>query len=97
MGTYDRLQKQGFINVGIDHDTAMFAVESLRRWWKEHGRGGNRDMHTDVAAIRRFMGSLDSGRTYQISRDDPEYMELLKRNNPTEWMKLFSSPVEAAA
>jgi hypothetical protein len=37
-GIYDRLQKQGFINVGIDHDTAMFAVESLRRWWKEQGR-----------------------------------------------------------
>jgi hypothetical protein len=36
-GIYDRLQKQGFINVGIDHDTAMFAVESLRRWWQEHG------------------------------------------------------------
>lgn len=36
-GIYDRLRKQGFINVGIDHDTAMFAVESLRRWWKEHG------------------------------------------------------------
>ena len=37
-GIYDRLHKQGFINVGIDHDTAMFAVESLRRWWKEQGR-----------------------------------------------------------
>lgn len=37
-GIYDRLRKQGFINVGIDHDTAMFAVESLRRWWKEYGK-----------------------------------------------------------
>lgn len=36
-GIYDRLKKQGFINVGIDHDTAMFAVESIRRWWKEFG------------------------------------------------------------
>ena len=36
-GIYDRLQKQGFVNVGIDHDTAAFAVESIRRWWKEHG------------------------------------------------------------
>lgn len=36
-GIYDRLQKQGFINVGIDHDTAMFAVESLRRWWRKQG------------------------------------------------------------
>lgn len=37
-GIYDRLRKQGFVNVGIDHDTAMFAVESLRRWWKEYGK-----------------------------------------------------------
>ncbi len=36
-GIYDRLEKQGFINVGLDHDTAAFAVESLRRWWKEYG------------------------------------------------------------
>lgn len=36
-GIYDRLQKQGFINVGIDHDTASFAVESLRRWWRQQG------------------------------------------------------------
>ncbi len=36
-GIYDRLKKQGFVNVGIDHDTAAFAVESIRRWWKEYG------------------------------------------------------------
>ena len=36
-GIYDRLEKHGFINVGLDHDTAAFAVESLRRWWKECG------------------------------------------------------------
>lgn len=32
-GIYDLLQKTGFINVGIDHETAAFAVESIRRWW----------------------------------------------------------------
>ncbi|NJD54743.1 MAG: ISAzo13 family transposase, partial [Candidatus Methanoperedens sp.] len=36
-GIYDRLKKQGFVNVGINHDTAAFAVESIRRWWKEYG------------------------------------------------------------
>jgi len=36
-GVYDKLKKQGFVNVGIDHDTAKFAVESIRRWWKEYG------------------------------------------------------------
>lgn len=37
-GIYDVLQKKGFINVGIDHDTAAFAVESIRRWWKKCGK-----------------------------------------------------------
>lgn len=37
-GVYDTLHKQGFINVGIDHDTAEFSVESIRRWWKHMGK-----------------------------------------------------------
>ena len=37
-GIYDVLKKKGFVNVGIDHDTAAFAVESIRRWWKTYGR-----------------------------------------------------------
>lgn len=37
-GVYDLLQNQGFVNVGIDHDTAAFAVESIRRWWNQHGK-----------------------------------------------------------
>lgn len=37
-GIYDVLKKQGFVNVGIDHDTAEFAVASIRRWFKEYGK-----------------------------------------------------------
>jgi transposase len=37
-GVYDLIANQGFVNVGIDHDTAEFAVESIRRWWQEWGR-----------------------------------------------------------
>ena len=37
-GIYDMLKKKGFVNVGIDHDTAAFAVESIRRWWAEVGQ-----------------------------------------------------------
>ena len=36
-GIYDRLKQQGFVNVGLDHDTASFAVESIRRWWQGYG------------------------------------------------------------
>ncbi len=34
-GVYDLVHNQGFVNVGIDHDTAEFAVESIRRWWQQ--------------------------------------------------------------
>jgi transposase len=33
-GVYDLGQNAGWVNVGMDHDTAAFAVESIRRWWK---------------------------------------------------------------
>src|SRR5438445_4379617 len=37
-GTYDVLQDRAVVNVGISHDTAEFAVESIRRWWRMDGR-----------------------------------------------------------
>jgi hypothetical protein len=37
-GIYDVTANEGWVNVGIDHDTAEFAVESIRRWWYRMGR-----------------------------------------------------------
>ncbi len=37
-GVYDLLNNQGWVSVGIDHDTAQFAVNSIRRWWRQMGR-----------------------------------------------------------
>jgi transposase len=36
-GVYDVGQNAGWVSVGIDHDTAAFAVESVRRWWTTMG------------------------------------------------------------
>ena len=36
-GVYDVGQDLGWVNVGKDHDTAAFAVESIRRWWRSMG------------------------------------------------------------
>ena len=36
-GVYDLAANAGWVSVGIDHDTAEFAVESIRRWWREMG------------------------------------------------------------
>src|SRR5258708_4541597 len=38
-GIYDVIHNSGFVNVGIDHETAEFAVESIRRWWQSVGKG----------------------------------------------------------
>jgi Rhodopirellula transposase DDE domain len=36
-GVYDVTNNQGWVSVGIDHDTAYFATASIRRWWEEMG------------------------------------------------------------
>jgi Rhodopirellula transposase DDE domain len=36
-GVYDLTANEGWVSVGIDHDTAEFAVESIRRWWYRMG------------------------------------------------------------
>jgi hypothetical protein len=36
-GIYDITRNIGWVNVGVDHDTSVFAVESIRRWWSARG------------------------------------------------------------
>lgn len=37
-GVYDPSANEGWVSVGVDHDTAEFAVETVRRWWDKMGR-----------------------------------------------------------
>ena len=53
-GIYDLGADAGWVNVGTDHDTAAFAVESIRRWWA--GRGA-----LDYPAARRLLITADAG------------------------------------
>jgi transposase len=53
-GIYDLARNAGWVNVGIDHDTAAFAVESIRRWWTSVG-------HLDYSQARRLLISADGG------------------------------------
>ncbi len=39
-GVYDVSEDQGWVSVGIDHDTARFAAEAIRRWWRKLGVKG---------------------------------------------------------
>ena len=54
-GVYDLAQNTGWVNVGIDHATTAFAVESLRRWWN----GAGRDRYPDA---RRLLVCADAGK-----------------------------------
>jgi len=42
-GVYDLTANQGWVSVGIDHDTARFAAEAIRRWWRKMGSGRYRE------------------------------------------------------
>src|SRR5581483_8455988 len=44
-GVYDLAQNQGWVSVGIDHDTAYFAVASIGRWWHKMGCPCYRSAH----------------------------------------------------
>ena len=53
-GVYDLAANAGWVNVGTDHDTAAFAVESIRRWWKATGS-------SDYPLARRLLITADAG------------------------------------
>jgi transposase len=53
-GVYDIADNTGWVSVGIDHDTASFAVNSIRRWWQTMGR-------KRYPKARRLMISADGG------------------------------------
>jgi Rhodopirellula transposase DDE domain len=53
-GVYDITSNEGWVSVGIDHDTAYFAVASIRRWWQEMGQGR-------FGRARRLLITADGG------------------------------------
>ncbi|WP_411146301.1 ISAzo13 family transposase [Streptomyces sp. x-80] len=53
-GIYDLAADTGWVNVGTDHDTAAFAVESIRRWWNGQGRH-------DYSGATRLLITADAG------------------------------------
>jgi transposase len=53
-GIYDLTANAGWVNVGTDHDTAAFAVESIRRWWKGAGASA-------YPMARRLLITADAG------------------------------------
>jgi hypothetical protein len=53
-GVYDIAANTGFVNVGTDHDTAAFAIESIRCWWNTLGRDR-------YPGVRQLLITADAG------------------------------------
>jgi len=53
-GVYDLTENQGWVSVGIDHDTAHFAAEAIHRWWKKMGSKRHR-------GAKRLLITADGG------------------------------------
>ena len=60
-GVYDIGSDQGWVNVGIDHDTAQFAVNSIRSWWEHLGQP--RYPHAGTLQITADCGGSNGNRT----------------------------------
>ena len=53
-GVYDVAKNAGWVSVGVDHDTAAFAVQSIRAWWKTMGQ-------PEYPSARRLLITADGG------------------------------------
>jgi hypothetical protein len=53
-GVYDLQHNEGWVSVGSDHDTAEFAVETIRRWWRTMGQ-------TQYPQARKLLITADGG------------------------------------
>ena len=53
-GVYDLRRNEGWVSVGVDHDTAAFAVESIRRWWRHMGQ-------SQYGAAKQLLITADAG------------------------------------
>jgi len=60
-GVYDLGLNQGWVSVGVDHDTAAFAVNTIRRWWRE--MGGTAYPETPALLIVADSGGSNGTRT----------------------------------
>lgn len=74
-GVYDLTLNHGWVSVGIDHDTAAFAVHSIRQWWKKMGR-------SSYSKATHLLITADSGGS-NASRNKLWKVELQKMANRT--------------
>ena len=74
-GVYDLAANAGWVNVGVDADTAAFAVESIRRWWQQLGqsplpRGQATGHHRRLRRQQRCPGAAVEARVAALRQRD---------------------------
>ena len=85
-GVYDITNDEGWVSVGINHDTAQFAVESIRRWYKRMGKdaypnatelivtadcGGSNSARTRAWKVELQLLALEIGLTIKVRHLPP--------------------------
>jgi len=96
-GIYDVCQNEGLVNVGTDKDTAEFAVESIRRWWKHMGK--QRYPESDKLMITCDGGGSNGSRSrlwkYELQKfADEENLDIYISHYPpgtSKWNKIEHS------
>ena len=61
-GIYDIAANEGWVSIGISHDTAAFAVESIRRWWQRMGKSRYAKTETHSLLITADCGGSNGAR-----------------------------------
>ena len=69
-GTYDVLQNRAVVNIGTSHDTAEFAVESIRRWWRMDGRRRYRSASRLLIFADAGGSNSSRGRAWKLNLQD---------------------------
>ena len=69
-GVYDLGRNEGWVNVGIDHDTGEFAVASIERWWRDMGRKAYSNANTILITADGGGSNGSRNRLWKVSLQD---------------------------
>ena len=69
-GVYDLSENQGWVSVGIDHDTARFAAEAIRRWWRKMGSKRYRNAKELLITADRGGSNGSRSRLWKVALHD---------------------------
>jgi hypothetical protein len=91
-GVYDLQRNEGWVSLGIDHDTASFAVNAIRRWWQRMGRPA----HPKARSLVITADAGGSNGRGSAHRDELAGQTVGEPRHHREPHRLYAQPVRAA-